>query len=242
MNLLAIETSGPTSSVALCREEGLIASRAFPSRMSLCQSLVAEIEALLTYLPDGEQLQAVAVSLGPGSFTSLRIGIVTAKALAHQLGVPLAGVPTMESLALPFAHELGRTICVLQPAWRTRLYLATFRSEASEDLQPITPPTALEPNGVLDHLRELRGEMLLVGEAALEYERRLSEALGERVAFAPASMSVPRASLVADAAWRRLSRTAPDAAYHLRPLYVVPSQAERVAGVDLGLTGTDDGV
>lgn len=239
MNLLAIETSGDTSSVALCKGPRLIASRLFPSRMSLCQNLAAEIDAILAYLPEDEQVQAIAVSLGPGSFTSLRIGVVTAKALAHHLGVPLAGVPTMEALATPFIYEPGRTICVVQPAWKTALYLSTF--VAGEPGQ-ITPPAALEPQAVLDHLTDLKGDLLLVGEAALEHRQLLSRGLGERAAFASAAMSVPRASIVAEVGRKRLSEADPEAAFRLRPLYVVPSQAERLAGIDLGLTGMNDSV
>lgn len=239
MNLLAIETSGDISSVALCRGPSPIASRLFPSRMSLCQRLALEIEAVLRYLPEGQQVQAVAVSLGPGSFTSLRIGVVTAKALAHQLGVPLAGVPTMEALATPFAYEQGRTICVIQPAWRRAVYLSTFVAGAAGELRQLTPPTAREPESVVDHLTNLEGRLLLVGEAALEQGELLARELGQRAAFAPAALSVPRASVVAEAAWKRVGDADPESAFRLRPVYVVPSQAERVAGIDLGLTGVD---
>jgi tRNA threonylcarbamoyladenosine biosynthesis protein TsaB len=240
MNLLAIETSGSTSSVALCQESGLVASRIFPGRLSLCQNLVSEIDAVQSYLPAGAELEAIAVSLGPGSFTSLRIGVVTAKALAHRLGIPLAGVPTMEALATAFAHEPNRTICVLQPAWKTAVYVATFRTCPNNELEQTTSPTALEPNGVIHHLMQLSGDLVLLGEAAVEHRAYLAHELGERAAFAPAVLSAPQASLVAQAAWQRLADPDPNAAFGLRPLYVVPSQAERVAGIDLGLTGAAD--
>jgi hypothetical protein len=87
----------------------------------------------------------------------------------------------------------------------------------------------------------MEGDLLLVGEAALEHRELLTRGLGARAAFAPVALSVPRASVVAEAAWKRLSKADPEAAFRLRPLYVVPSQAERVAGIDLGLTGLGDG-
>jgi tRNA threonylcarbamoyladenosine biosynthesis protein TsaB len=101
-------------------------------------------------------------------------------------------------------------------------------------------PTALEPQTALDHLSQVEGELLLVGEAALLHRDLLSRALGARAALAPAAMSVPQASLVAEAARQRLASPDPKAAFELRPLYVVPSQAERAAGIDLGLTGGAD--
>lgn len=242
MNLLAIETSGEVSSVALCKGPSTIASRRFPSRMSLCQTLATEIGSILAYLPENEQLQAIAVSLGPGSFTSLRIGVVTAKALAHQLDVPLVGVPTMEALAIPFACEPGRTICAIRPAWKTAAYLSAFIARTVGQLEQVTPPITLEPEAVLGYLMGMESDLLLVGEAALEHRELLARGLGNRAAFAPAALCTPRASVVAEAAWKRLSEADPGAAFRLRPLYVVPSQAERVAGIDLGLTGADDGV
>jgi tRNA threonylcarbamoyladenosine biosynthesis protein TsaB len=235
MNLLAIETSSATSSLALCRGNALVAARAFPSKMSLCQNLAREIEALLSHL-EGEPLGAIAVSLGPGSFTSLRIGVMTAKALAHRLAIPLVGVPTAEVIATPFAFERTRTIAVLQPGWKSTVYLAAYQGGASGTLRGLWGPSALELEAAVDRLKTLGGEVLLVGEVVTEHRDALAEALGERAAFALPSLCPPQAWFLAEAARGRLADLQPQAVHAVRPLYVVASQAERVAGIDLGMT------
>jgi tRNA threonylcarbamoyladenosine biosynthesis protein TsaB len=234
MNLLAIETSSRIAGVALCRDQAVVAARSFPSQMSLCQNLIGEVAAMLGRLEEGERLGAIAVSLGPGSFTSLRIGVMTAKALAHRLELPLAGVPTLEALATPFAHDAGRTICVLQPGWKNTIYVATYRPEAGR-LRVLSGAAAMEVEAASERLKMIEGDLVLVGEASIEHRERIEAAVGGRAAFAPVGLYAPRAESVAEAAWPRLGAFDPVAVHALRPLYLVASQAERVAGVDLGL-------
>jgi len=235
MNLLAMETSSAVTSLALCRGSAIVAARAFPSKMSLCENLAREIEALLSHLRD-EALTALAVSLGPGSFTSLRIGVMTAKALAHRLVIPLVGVPTLEAIATPFAFEAGRVIAVLQPGWKNTVYVATYRGGALGTLRGLSGPSALESGAAVEHLQATDGELLLVGEAAVGHRDALAAAMGDRITFAPPSLCLPQAQFVAEAARAQLAAAAPPSVHAVRPLYLVASQAERVAGIDLGMT------
>jgi tRNA threonylcarbamoyladenosine biosynthesis protein TsaB len=235
VNLLAIETSSRVASVALRTAAGPAGAREFESRTSLCRNLVGEIEALLGGSITG-QVDAIAVSTGPGSFTSLRVGVMTAKALAHRLSLPLAGVPTLEALATPFADRMGPAICVLQPGWRDMVYLAAFRVEPAGSLQALLKPQAREIEAALEQLSAIEGRLIVTGESAVEHADRVAEALGERGELAPADLCAPHARHVAAAAWPRIGGLGADSPHTLRPTYLVPSQAERVAGIDLGLT------
>jgi len=97
---LGIETSTPTASIALMDDENLIAEVLFSGQMNLAEQLAPRIKELLAH--EGVRLaglDGIAVSLGPGSFTGLRIGVATAKALAHAVGLPLVGVPTADAVA-----------------------------------------------------------------------------------------------------------------------------------------------
>lgn len=100
MPVLALETATLVSGVALATESALLAEWKLETTKTHSELLLPHIEMLLQAAQvEKQQLQAVAVSLGPGSFTGLRIGLATAKALAYALGIPLIGVPTLEALA-----------------------------------------------------------------------------------------------------------------------------------------------
>jgi tRNA threonylcarbamoyladenosine biosynthesis protein TsaB len=239
--VLGIETSGETASVAIRDDEVVIASRAFPSRMSLCQRLAAEVESALGHLSPDRRLDGLAVSRGPGSFTSLRIGVVTAKALAHRLALPLVGVATTEVVAWPFVQDDGSTTAVILPAWNTAVYVAVYQPGPGEVPDERLPPTAMQPSDAIKRLAETEGELQVVGHGALAHREAILYTLGERAHLATASEGEPDAITLSEAALPRLGRADPEAAFRLRPLYIVPSQAERVAGIDLGMSGAEEG-
>ncbi|MBM3473660.1 MAG: tRNA (adenosine(37)-N6)-threonylcarbamoyltransferase complex dimerization subunit type 1 TsaB [Armatimonadetes bacterium] len=241
MIVLGIETSGETASIAIREDETILASRAFPSRSTLCERLAAEIGSALEHLGEDHSLDAVAVSRGPGSFTSLRIGVVTAKALAHRWRLPLVGIPTTEVVAWPFAQMEGTTIAALLPAWNTALYLAVYLSGPTGRLEERLGPCAVEPAEAIARLSAMDGPLQLVGRRALEHRGAIEEALGAQAEFATESACDPDAVSLTEIALGRVAEADPQAAFRLRPLYIVPSQAERVAGIDLGMSGETDG-
>jgi tRNA threonylcarbamoyladenosine biosynthesis protein TsaB len=239
MTVLGIETSGDTASVAIRQDDVIVASRSFPSRSTLCERLATEVGSALEHLGEGRRPDGIAVSRGPGSFTSLRIGVVTAKAFAHRFGVPLVGVATTEVVASPFTAETDRTIAVMLPAWNTAVYLAVYTMVPDRGLAEQQAPAALQPAEAAQQLARLTGPVWLVGRAALAHREALSEALGDRATFASAALCEPDAVCLTEVALSRIGEADPEAAFRLRPLYIVPSQAERTAGIDLGLTGED---
>ncbi|MBS0264536.1 MAG: tRNA (adenosine(37)-N6)-threonylcarbamoyltransferase complex dimerization subunit type 1 TsaB [Planctomycetes bacterium] len=100
MFTLAIETSGPTGSVALLQTETVLQQQTLDLGRKHAQSLIPRIQQLLkTGQLAPNQLGLIAVSIGPGSYTGLRVGVVTAKAFAFALGIPLVAVDTLEAIA-----------------------------------------------------------------------------------------------------------------------------------------------
>lgn len=237
MIVLGIETSGDTASIAIGDGQTVLASSAFPARASLCERLILEVQSLGEQLAKPWQFDAIAVSRGPGSFTSLRIGVITAKALAHRLKTPLVGIPTPEIVAWPFARQGPTTVAVMLPAWNQGVYLAVYLAEKVGHLREVYAPVAVSPEKAINMLGELEGPIMTVGTRALEHREAISRALGPRVEFATPSLCEPDAAVLTEMAPFRLSDADPQVVFRLRPLYVVPSQAERVAGIDLGLTG-----
>lgn len=237
MNLLAIDTSGEVAGIALCVGRHTLAEEAFPSRQELVRTLVPRLSALLGLLPSTERVEGLAVAVGPGSFTGLRIGVTTAKALAHAWELPLVGVSTLEALAGNLTHRVDEIICVLQRAWRDAVYVGVYRPGPPGELHATTPPACVEVEPLLQNLRDTAGAFTFVGSAVPDLRPQLAELLGERARFAAAPLCELRASHIANRAWGRLRHPDPKAPFRLRPLYLVASQAERALGIDLGMSG-----
>jgi tRNA threonylcarbamoyladenosine biosynthesis protein TsaB len=127
MRLLALETSGDPASIALVVDGEVQAECSFPSRTALCRSLPERLQWVLGGPPTPGSLDALAVSLGPGSFTGLRVGVALVKALAQVLQVPLVGVPTHEAVAARVPCE-GGALWVIQHARETDLYATAFHA------------------------------------------------------------------------------------------------------------------
>lgn len=113
---LGIETSSAVSSVAVMDDQRLIGELTVQAGLTHSEQLVPHIELLLKQSGVAKTaLTGIAVSIGPGSFTGLRIGMGTAKALAYALNIPLLGVMTMDGIA----HNFGN-LAVSWPLWSMR--------------------------------------------------------------------------------------------------------------------------
>ena len=127
MTILAMDTATIVSSVAVATKERVLAELTAETRFTHSETLVVNIEEVLR-LADvkREELSAVAVSLGPGSFTGLRIGLAAAKAIAYALSIPLVGVPTLEVLAAAFPSP-GAVVAPLIDAQKGNAYFSLYR-------------------------------------------------------------------------------------------------------------------
>jgi tRNA threonylcarbamoyladenosine biosynthesis protein TsaB len=165
-----------------------------------------------------EDVEAVAVSIGPGSFTGLRVGLALAKGIAFAGGLPLVGVPTLEALAHVADAAVGETICAALDARKREVYAALFAAEASGPRR-LTPDLALTPEELAARLAP---PCVLLGDAGAVY----GEVLGTRAAIRPFATHHPRGDVVARLGLARLA--AGDAAHAatLEPVYVRAPDAE----------------
>lgn len=244
MKILALETSGEPASVALLEGDRLLAQRTFPSRMALCRTLPGHIGEALSDagLSSLDKVDALAVSLGPGSFTSLRVGVALAKAAAHALHRPLVGVPTHDVLALGVLRAMGESlapdsmICVVQSARREDVYTTGYTVQGAS-VTPLGPCEVCGLQQVLDRLQAKQTPVVLVGDAVvLHRDKLLAHNPGGHVTLGSDDLHAPRAEFVAALAQPQLAAADPSAAFGLRPIYVLASQAERSQGIDLGLS------
>lgn len=260
MRLLALETSGDPASVALIVDGQVEVECSFPSRSALCRSLPERLEAVLDGPPVSGRLDALAVSLGPGSFTGLRVGVALVKALAQVLGVPLVGVPTQEAIAARVPCDSG-PLWVVQHARETDLYASRFHPEGGVwvadgpcsvvSVAALGARLAAEARGMTPERRNVlcpsdqrpgaqRGRaddhrVRVVGEGLERHGASLRAAAPEALQLG-AHLWLPTAASVGLLAFRRIEQADPDAVWNLRPIYVLASQAERAQGVDLGLS------
>jgi tRNA threonylcarbamoyladenosine biosynthesis protein TsaB len=153
--LLALETSGKSLGVALRSERGLIFHENVTAGSIHGRGLAPLIRKALDQASlRPEQLSAIAVSLGPGSWTGLRIGLSAAKALAWGSGIELVGVPSFEALALDAAaHAPGQARLMLRDARSEGFFLALF-DETFDTPVRLIPETVLKPAEMVEEVRQ----------------------------------------------------------------------------------------
>ena len=221
MKIITIDTSTTTNSVALTVDGRLLAEYLVNPDRNHSSSLMFGLDMVLK--DSGltlDELDAIGVSLGPGSFTGLRVGIATAKGLSLASGKPVVAFSSLAMLAmnLPYA---AFPVCTMFDAKKNEVYAALYRcQELPEALlaECVVPPA--------DFLSQLRTPTLFVGSGSLRYRDLIMETLGELAIFAPALCHQPRASAGAILAADLFSRGDLAASATLVPSYLRASEAE----------------
>lgn len=230
MRLLALETSTLAGGVALIEDERTVGELLLDVRATHSERVMPAIDHLLAGAGwQARDLDALAVSIGPGSFTGLRIGVSVVKGLALGLGALVTAVPTLDALAagLPFA---ALPVCPVVEARRGEVYCSLYRWRVGRMVRE-WDYLAL---GVEELPGRLTEPVVLTGPAATAI---LSCPLGQ---LAPAASRAPSAAVVGHLGLARVRAGQTVAAGELVPLYVRPSAAElRRAGGDRGLRSPD---
>lgn len=224
MSILAIDTASSVSSVAVASEGKLQAEVTVEAGRTHSETLLSHIEGALSFAGvERSALRGVAVSIGPGSFTGLRIGLATAKAIAYGLGIPLVGVSTLAALALavpvPDVHTLA-----LMDAQKGNAYAGLYEWRAG-NLHEVRPVRVAPLAEAIAEAAELGKPVLLTGELVLKKRARL-ENLPDNVTLAPAHLLTARASHVAWLGIARLAAGEQDDPMTLEPFYIRRSEAE----------------
>ena len=176
-----------------------------------------------------EEIEAVAAAAGPGSFTGLRIGVSTARALAQALNIPAVPVCTLQAMA-EAVPTTGTLVCPILDARRNQVYTALFNrsTEAPYNLETLIAPTALDLHELIEALKSFDQPVIFLGEGLHTFTRTLTEKL-PTTQIAPAPFRLCRAALVAHRA-QRILHEKPNASYlELLPYYLRRPEAERLA-------------
>lgn len=226
MLVLAIDSATPVAGVALVAEDRLIKEIFLNYRQTHSQTLMVMVDEVLREAGIGlEDVDGIAVSTGPGSFTGLRIGLATAKGLALGSGKPLVGIPTLDALAYNSVMFEG-FICPLLDARKDEVYTALYRGNR-KGVERISEYRACSPQAVVADLK-YRGvdRLTMLGDGSCRYREFFTESLGSRIIWPPINLILPRASNIAILALKRLRSGQVDDVMSLVPTYVRLSEAE----------------
>jgi tRNA threonylcarbamoyladenosine biosynthesis protein TsaB len=238
MTILGIDTAIPAASVALLEDGELIAEEIVSEHrpkategqpvgnhagiiLPLIQTLFDKTNTTI------QKLAGIAVSIGPGSFTGLRIGLATAKGIAYESGIPLVGISTLHAHAARVEHSDGLVGAVLD-ARKGEVYVALFRGQQM-GVTRLTPDALLSVTCAIDLLRDfyrVDRPLLLTGTGAQVYDRQFREVFGASLRICTGGGYPTTASQVARLAKQRLMAGSIDEIDGLAPVYLRISEAE----------------
>jgi tRNA threonylcarbamoyladenosine biosynthesis protein TsaB len=214
--LLAIDTATQTASIALYNEDALHTEHMWRTGANHTVQLMPSIvEACRRQELEPADLGAVGVSLGPGSFTGLRVGLSLAKGLALALRIPIIGVPTLDAIAYAHARE-SVPLCAVLPAGRGRWCVGWYEFREGE-WQRRGDATLLNS---VELIRALQEPALVCGEIDPPLAARVREAAPPGVAVVDPASAARRAGYLAELAWQRYARGEQDDLASLAPMYV----------------------
>ena len=232
MNILMIDTSGPACGVAIAREGRLVCDMQLVSGRTHSQRVMPMVEAALAMSDMAvSDIDVFGAVTGPGSFTGVRIGVSSVKALAHAAGKPCVGVDALHALAANIQAFDG-VICPILDARAQQVYGAMFR--AGDVPQRLCEDEAMPLTAFLDRVEATDERALFLGDGVAAMRGAIEARLGGRAQFAaPQHMNLRAGSACAIA--MRLAEQGETTDYlHLLPLYLRAPQAERERAQRLG--------
>ena len=215
MKVLAIDTSTNICSLAVNIDGHTAAEDATPVKAGHSGTLLPNIDKLLCRCEiAAKDIDMIAVGLGPGSFTGIRIGLATAKGLATALQCRLTGFCTLDIMA--FAAIPAQTpVMPLIDARKGEVFCAVYDSNGSRRAEPVN----IKPQAAAELIKE---PTLLLGNGLEPYGQTIIEAAGDRAILAPQAIWAPRAAILAQMAVS--TENQPDF-NTIQPIYVRPSDA-----------------
>lgn len=223
MLILGIETATPQVGCAIGGHEGVLASAHSSRGKRHAETLTPAIDFIRRQARiDLSEIGVVAVDLGPGLFTGLRVGIASAKAMAHALRVPMIGVHSLDLVAFPVRFSPRLIVAVLD-ARRGEVYHAFYR-QVPGGLQRLTDPGLDSPDDLVSEIIARNEECLLVGDGAVRY-REVFDGV-TKVDIGDQALAYPTATALVQLAHSQAMREEWVNPWELQPLYLRAPDAE----------------
>ncbi len=229
MKVLALDSSGMTASVAIVEDNIVIGEYNVTYKKTHSQTLLPMLDEVVKMTEtDLKQIDAIAISSGPGSFTGLRIGSATAKGLAQGLELPVIEVPTLEAMA----YQLFGTECLICPmmdARRNQAFTGLYEWK-NDDFTTVEGQMAVPVEEIINKANSYNKKVIYLGDGAIAFRQQIEQLSAVPYRIAPSYALNQRAAAVAARAIEYYNRQDKahivDAKDHA-PVYLRMSQAER---------------
>jgi len=227
LKILGIDTSTRICSLGLVREkEMLIEYNLNGLKKKHSSILIPAIKDMLKTVDlEIEEIEGIAISIGPGSFTGLRIGLGVAKGLAYACSLPLLGISTLDALAYSL-KGMPYLICPILESKQNEIYSAVFRG--GDNLEKILDYKCEDIYSLLTRIARLKEKIIFLGEGAKKYQEIIEKKMGSNALFAGSQLFFPRGLNIAFLGLEKLRKGRKDNITTLSPLYLRKSEAEIV--------------
>lgn len=225
MKILGIDTSTKFCNLGLIEDEDILIEYTINGLKKKHSSiLVPAIKNLLKTIDlKIEEINGIAVSVGPGSFTGLRIGLSVAKGLCYARSLPILGIPTLDAIAF-LLKEIPYLICPVLESKKDEIYDVVFRG--GDSLHRVMDYKCEDIQSLLARLSLLEEKIIFLGDGIKKYQDNIKEKIGKNALFIDSQLNLPVASNVAFLGLDKLKKEEEDDVSTLSPFYLRKSEAE----------------
>ncbi|NLK63897.1 MAG: tRNA (adenosine(37)-N6)-threonylcarbamoyltransferase complex dimerization subunit type 1 TsaB [Tissierellia bacterium] len=226
MKILSIESASVTASCCVSEGENILGEYTLRHKKTHSEKLMPLIEELMKELElKINDIDLIAVSKGPGSYTGLRIGAAIAKSLAFAADIKIAGVPTMKSLAANVYDE-DKLIVPIMDAKAGRIYTGVYKWQNGE-CKEVLEQFPCNIDELIEILNDYKEPIIFNGDGSVNYRDRIENVLNSKIYFAPEVFNYLKATTLAFVAFRMAVKGETVSAKDFKPQYLRLSQAER---------------
>lgn len=227
MLTLAVDTSCLTASCSVVEDGKVLAELTTQHKKTHSQKIIPMIKSTLNIIDrDFPDIALYAAAIGPGSFTGLRIGVVTIKGLAYANNKPVCGISTLDALAYTVPDFDGIILPMLD-ARNNQVFTAIYRKN-HDKLDKLVPEMGIHIDDLIVKIGSFGCKALILGDAVPLHLERMKETLYDNIFAATPSLYYPRASSTALLAERDFYLNKSISPFELKPMYLRKSQAERM--------------
>jgi len=225
LKILGIDTSTKFCNLGLIEDENILIEYTINSLKKKHSSiLVPAIKDLLKTIDlKIEEINGIAVSIGPGSFTGLRIGLCVAKGLCYARSLPLLGIPTLDAMAFSL-KEIPYLICPVLESKKDEIYDVVFRG--GDSLHRVMDYKCEDIQSLLVRLFPLKEKIIFLGDGIKNYRGIIKEKIGKDALFIDSQLNLPVATSIAFLGLNKLKKGEEDEISTLSPFYLRKSEAE----------------